>query len=683
MIMVMVVAMFVMHMGGGIEIAVGNFARADTFHVMVVALLCQAHVRLETQNLFTIFAHLAIHVVGALQCLPNTVGKGIKDQGMVVQIGRLDEFDIRVGGGNLIRVMIYAPDQNAREQEIWEHHDPLVSQPGGMLQARLHQGEGDAGIGHFRPAEADAFPQQAANLGDIAIGVRVRCTAADHHQQCILHRDMITGGGNGFAHPVAGGADQLHIHAKVPAIGDLQVRMPGGIGVEHRGQVVLDMAGGEQHARHGDDALVAPPAQGIQAVADDRGGELQETAVHVVLRQPRLDAFGDALKFSDGVFIPAAVAADHDTNVIHMIASRYVLILFRRTCPRSHIPAILWALRLSIVVLILDSLFPIPGGDGWKFGLLAVTLAYVLDLLFGDPKWLYGRLPHPIVWMGALINKLEGWLRNPRADPQQQTIRGVYLVAIVVGISVLAGNIIAWLANQTGYGWLILGVVGSVFFATRGLHDHVAAVTSGLERGLAPGREAVGHIVGRDPAELDEAGVARAALESLAENFSDGVVAPLFWFLLCGLPGLLAYKAINTMDSMIGHRSERYLYFGQFAARLDDVANWPGARLAGLLICLGALVSPDARAGRAWRVMGRDHGLHTSPNAGWPEGAMAGALDIALAGPRVYHGQTLDGAWIGDGGKRSASHLDIKRGCALYRGTCAIIAFALVGLAFI
>ena len=327
---------------------------------------------------------------------------------------------------------------------------------------------------------------------------------------------------------------------------------------------------------------------------------------------------------------------------------------------------------------ILDSLFPILSDDGWKFTILATALAYVLDLVLGDPKWLYGRWGHPIAWMGSLITKLEGWLRNPRADQPQQIKRGIVLVAIMVFVSVVAGNLVEWLAGQSGYGWVIVGVIGSIFFATRSLHDHVARVAAGLEQGLEQGRGAVGHIVGRDPSELDEAGVSRAAVESLAENFSDGVVAPMFWFLLCGLPGLLAYKAINTMDSMIGHRSERYLYFGQFAARLDDVVNWPGARIAGCLICLGALISPHADAKDAWRMMRRDHGLHTSPNAGWPEGAMAGALDIALAGPRVYHGLAVDGAWIGDGGKREATRLDIRRSCTVYRSTCAVIAFALV-----
>mgnify|MGYP000131922454 FL=1 len=332
---------------------------------------------------------------------------------------------------------------------------------------------------------------------------------------------------------------------------------------------------------------------------------------------------------------------------------------------------------------ILGSLFPIFDENGWQIGILAVTVAFILDLLVGDPKWLYGRLGHPIVWMGHLIAWLENWLRNPKVDQNVQIKRGIYLVAIMVFLAVIVGNVIEGLAHLTNHGWIIIGVIGSIFFATRSLHDHVAKVTIGLEQGLDQGRVAVSHIVGRDTRELDETGISRAAIESLAENFSDGVITPMFWFLLCGLPGLLAYKAINTLDSMVGHRSERYLYFGQFAARLDDVANWPGARIAGFLLCLGALVTPNTSAGRALHVMRRDHGLHTSPNAGWPEGAMAGALDIALAGPRVYGDVPVVGDWIGEGGKRQATRLDIRRGCTVYRGTCALITFALVAAVLI
>ncbi|MBT4485887.1 MAG: cobalamin biosynthesis protein, partial [Rhodospirillaceae bacterium] len=217
-----------------------------------------------------------------------------------------------------------------------------------------------------------------------------------------------------------------------------------------------------------------------------------------------------------------------------------------------------------------EIIFPVLTVAGWGLGVQAVLLALALDLLFGEPKWFYARIPHPIVWIGALISGLEGWLYRPSHNAQGQIASGAVLVAITVALCVVAGAAVAWLAVMGGYGWIVTGLIGSVFIAARSLYDHVAAVAHGLDEGLVRGREAVSHIVGRDPAQLDEAGVSRAAIESLAENFSDGVVAPLFWFLLAGLPGLLAYKAINTLDSMIGHRNARYLYFGRAAARLDD-----------------------------------------------------------------------------------------------------------------
>lgn len=198
-------------------------------------------------------------------------------------------------------------------------------------------------------------------------------------------------------------------------------------------------------------------------------------------------------------------------------------------------------------------------------------------------------------------------------------------------------------------GWILEAVLASTLIAFRGLHDHVRAVAEALDLGLAEARTAVAHIVGRDPARLDAPGVARAAAESLAENFSDGVVAPLFWFALLGLPGLCAYKAVNTLDSMIGHRNPRYEKFGKAAARLDDALNWIPARLAGLLLVAAARLLPEARAGDAWRVVRRDAGKHHSPNAGWQEAALAGALGFRLAGPREYPDGPVDDAWMGDG----------------------------------
>ncbi len=307
------------------------------------------------------------------------------------------------------------------------------------------------------------------------------------------------------------------------------------------------------------------------------------------------------------------------------------------------------------------------------FPIQAVFLALALDLLFGEPKWLYARIAHPIVWIGNLIAALETRLYQPHG----QIFAGTVLVVVAVLTCALAGAAIAWLSAQTAYGWIVTGIVGSIFLAARSLHDHVTAVARGLSQDLETGRNAVSHIVGRDPAQLDEAGVARAALESLAENFSDGVVSPLFWFLVAGLPGLLAYKAINTLDSMIGYHNERYLRFGRVAARLDDLVNWPGARITGLLLCLGAWLMPGVRAGAAWRIMWRDRNKHASPNAGWPEAAMAGALDVALAGPRVYDGAVTDGPWLGEGGGQATAD-DIRRGCALYSWTCSLIVLALL-----
>ena len=326
---------------------------------------------------------------------------------------------------------------------------------------------------------------------------------------------------------------------------------------------------------------------------------------------------------------------------------------------------------------MLEPVIPILTIDGWRFGVQAVLLAFALDLLFGDPKFLYARMAHPVVWIGAMIAALEGRLRSQHHRSNLQIALGAVLAAVTVAVCAIAGGAIAWAGAMTEYGWIVTGVVGSVFIAGRGLHDHVADVARGLSRSLDDGRVVVRHIVGRDPDGLDEAGVSRAALESLAENFSDGVVAPLFWFLLGGLPGLLAYKAVNTLDSMIGYRDAKYLYFGRVAARLDDVANWPAARIAGGLLCIGALLTRGASAANAWRVMWRDAGKHGSPNAGWPEAALAGALGLALAGPRTYGDTVTDGAWMGDG-RPQAEPGDITRGCVLFRWTCGAVALALL-----
>jgi adenosylcobinamide-phosphate synthase len=216
------------------------------------------------------------------------------------------------------------------------------------------------------------------------------------------------------------------------------------------------------------------------------------------------------------------------------------------------------------------------------------------------------------------------------------------------------------------------------------LFQHVRAVADGLEQGgLEAGRRAVAMIVGRDTEILDEAGVVRAATESLAENFSDGVVAPAVWCALGGLPGMVFYKAVNTADSMVGHRSARHAAFGWAAARLDDVVNLPASRLAALWIVLAAGITPGADAAAAMRAVWRDARHHRSPNAGWPEAAMAGALGLRLAGPRVYGARMVEDGWMGDG-RADANPADLRRALALYRAACGLqLAVVAWGTAFL
>ena len=310
--------------------------------------------------------------------------------------------------------------------------------------------------------------------------------------------------------------------------------------------------------------------------------------------------------------------------------------------------------------------------------LQALLLALALDALLGDPAWLYRRAAHPVVVIGRASAALERRWLEPGQPPQVLRRRGLRLTLLVVLASALVGLGLQWLCLQVAHGWLLLGLLMSSLVAQRGLYDHVAAVPAGLQEGLAQGRAAVAHIVGRDPDQLDAPAVARAAIESTAENLADGVVAPLLWGALLGLPGMLAYKAINTLDSMVGHRTPQYLDFGRFAARLDDVANWLPARLAALLILAAGCSLAGATPAAGWRAMRRDAARHRSVNAGWPEAAMAGCLGLRLAGPRCYGGQLVEDAWMGDGTPR-ATPSDIGhalgvlvRACALSAGLLAL-----------
>ena len=297
----------------------------------------------------------------------------------------------------------------------------------------------------------------------------------------------------------------------------------------------------------------------------------------------------------------------------------------------------------------------------------------MIEAIVGYPQALVRAIGHPVTWMGALIGVLDRRLNRENAGPMARRTAGglavILLVGIVAGIAIVFERIVGLLP----FGFVFVVVLASTLIAQRSLHDHVRRVADALEReGLAGGRGAVSHIVGRDTAQLDESGVARAAIESLAENFSDGVVAPAFWMAIGGLPGAAAYKAINTADSMIGHRTPRHEAFGWAAARLDDLVNLPASRLTALLIVGAASTMPGASAAEAWRAVWRDARHHRSPNAGYPEAAMAGALGLALAGPRVYGGVTVDDALMGNG-RRDATAADISAALALYRRADAVL----------
>ncbi|HET9067815.1 MAG TPA: adenosylcobinamide-phosphate synthase CbiB [Amaricoccus sp.] len=299
-------------------------------------------------------------------------------------------------------------------------------------------------------------------------------------------------------------------------------------------------------------------------------------------------------------------------------------------------------------------------------GVLLALLAMLAELASGYPDRLFRAVGHPVSWIGRLIASLERWLNDPAAGEGWRKALGVLALLVAVLAAGGAGALVGALAGGV-LGSIVVAVAAGTLLAQRSLSAHVGAVARGLEDGgLAAGRAAVARIVGRDVEGLDEAAVARAAVESLAENFADGVVAPVFWMALMGLPGGAAYKAINTADSMIGHRSPRYRAFGWAAARADDVVNLPASRLAALLLVVAAVLVPGASPGGALRASWRDAGGHRSPNAGWPEAAMAGALGFALAGPRRYGGELVEDAVMGRGGRRRLGAGDIRRALRLY-----------------
>jgi len=309
--------------------------------------------------------------------------------------------------------------------------------------------------------------------------------------------------------------------------------------------------------------------------------------------------------------------------------------------------------------------------------------AMALDAYLGDMNRVFNIIKHPVVWIGELISFLDQKLNRENRSDASRTVRGAIVVLFIVSLCFIIGLAVTWFGQNYPFGWIVELFLVISLIAQRSLFSYVRRVGIALkEQGLSGGRTAVSHIVGRDPDQLDQHGVARAAIESLAENFGDAVVAPVFWYVLFGFPGLLVYKAVNTMDSMIGHKTERYKSFGFCAARLDDVLNLIPARLAGFWIFLGSFFIPTSSPFTGFKTMFRDARKHRSPNAGWPEGAMAGTLDIALAGPRKYREGQANDPWIGDGRARVLPK-DIKRALQVYVAACLVNGAMVALLSFV
>ena len=319
----------------------------------------------------------------------------------------------------------------------------------------------------------------------------------------------------------------------------------------------------------------------------------------------------------------------------------------------------------------------------FAFTITLALAALIIERALGYSQALYRLIGHPVTWMGALVSLLDRFLNHDNEDDDKRRMAGIVALAMTLAVVVLICALIVWLLPEGLVGTVLLAILASTFMAQRSLDEHVRAVADALDTGGSEAaREVVGKLVGRDVAALDEAGVARAAIESLAENFSDAVVAPAFWTALFGLAGGAAYKAANTADSMIGHRTPRYAAFGWASARFDDFVNLPASRLAALWLAVGAFTVPDATPFSAIRSVFRYAARHRSPNAGWPEAAMAGALGLKLAGPRVYDGVEVDDGHMGDG-RRDATPADIRRALALYRRACSIHIGVYVLLAFL
>lgn len=303
--------------------------------------------------------------------------------------------------------------------------------------------------------------------------------------------------------------------------------------------------------------------------------------------------------------------------------------------------------------------------------------ALLIERFAGYPQPVFDRISHPVVWIGKLIDWLDKQLNVKGVSPQEGRLRGAVAVLVLLAAAFIPSYYVARFLTHWPLGWLAEALLATTLIAQKSLKDHVLAVYDGLGRSLAEGRQKVSLIVGRDPAQLDEAGVSKAALESLAENTSDGIVAPVLWYALLGLPGIAMYKAINTADSMIGHKNVTYQWFGWAAARLDDVVNLPASRLTGFLFA----AAEPSRFRQIVAVMQRDAPKHGSPNAGWPEAAMAAALGVRFGGPRSYDGEMVDLPYMGDG-RDSITRDDIRRGCQVLSRAMWMLCFGMLFIAF-
>lgn len=310
--------------------------------------------------------------------------------------------------------------------------------------------------------------------------------------------------------------------------------------------------------------------------------------------------------------------------------------------------------------------------------LFILLIALVLDWYLGEPDVLWSRLPHPVVFFGRAVSLADKRLNKRDDSEDAQYRKGALAVFLLLILSLLISLMLQHFIGMFGY----FGVVFEIFIvfvllAQKSLSDHVEHVAQGLrDEGLEGGRKAVSMIVGRDPSSLDQSGVSRAAIESLAENFSDGVVAPVFWYMIFGLPGIIVYKMINTADSMIAYRNEKYLWFGRVAAQVDDLANWLPARISAVLISIGSGLLGGANSFKNSLIKAlQDSGLHRSPNAGWPEAAMAGGADIALGGPRKYPDEIVQQAYLNSSGKTNLGPNDIDQAIKIFALACFAVWF--------